>query len=93
MDANKLAAIKDLLATQRTGWTNAHFWEAKQLLDSIPDGELQDCPDGIRLLYTWSDVESDRIACGEHTSPDPELEAYLAAKWPVTPTHNGRFWA
>lgn len=94
MDTTKTLRATELLTTLRTvGWTNAQFWEAKQLMDSVSYNEGSNDDAFINLLFVWSDVESDRIACGEHDKCDDLLAAELDAKWPVRPTHNGRHWA
>ena len=94
MDATKTLRATELLTTLHTvGWTNAQFWEAKQLMDSVSYNEGSNDDAFINLLFVWSDVESDRIACGEHDKCDDLLAAELDAKWPVRPTHNGRHWA
>lgn len=78
----KLNRAAELLSLLRSnGWTNRDFWEAHILLASTPDRLM----DGhlTNLLFTWGDIEGDRIACGEHFPCPPELEAELTAKWPV----------
>ena len=80
MDKNTRAeALAGILLSE--GWNNSQFWEAHQLLRSTPDREMT--RPLIRLLALWGDVEGDRIACGEHEGPSPELEAHIEALWPV----------
>jgi hypothetical protein len=83
MDKNTRAeALIGILLSE--GWNNSQFWEANQLLRSTPDREMT--RPLINLLGLWGDVEGDRIACGEHEGPNPELEMYLDALWPVQST-------
>ena len=94
MNTAKTLRAAELLTTLRAeGWTNAQFWEAKQLMDSVSYREGSDDDAFISLLFAWGDIESDRIACGEHDKCDDLLAAELDAKWPIRPTHNGRHWA
>jgi hypothetical protein len=94
MNTAKICRAAELLTSLRTeGWTNAQFWEAKQLMDSVSYSEGSDDEAFVSLLFAWSDIESDRIACGEHDGCDDLLASELDAKWPIRPTHNGRYYA
>ena len=90
MNTAKTLRAAELLTTLRAeGWTNAQFWEAKQLMDSVSYREGSDDDAFISLLFAWEDIESDRIACGEHDLLERErLAAELDAKWPIRPTRN-----
>ena len=94
MKTAKTLRAAELITTLRTqGWSDSQFWEAKQLLDSVSDNECSEDDAFINLLFVWGDIESDRIACGEHEKCENLLGAELDAKWPIRPTHNGRHWA
>ena len=90
MDNAKTLRAAELLNALRTaGWTNPEFWEAKHLLDSTGNPDMDDTMVG--LLFAWGDVESDRISCGEHDAPPPGLMESLASVWPIArPTHSAR---
>ena len=80
--ASKNARALELLAALRYGgWNNPEFWEANQILRSVSSADMTDVM--IRLLTAWTDIECDRIACGEHDPCSPELDAVITAQWPV----------
>ena len=82
MEAAKILRANELLSTlHTTGWTNAQFWEANQILSSVPSNDYPE--ELVNLLFAWGDIESDRIACGEHDGCDEQLDAELQAKWPI----------
>ena len=94
MNTTKTLRATELITILRTqGWSESQFWEAKQLMDSVSYSEGSEDDAFINLLFAWGDIESDRIACGEHGSCDDLLAAELDAKWHIRPTHNGRHWA
>jgi len=80
----KNARAKQLITTLRLerDWSNEEFWEAKAILDSTPNSEMDAGTWVMTLMYAWGDVEGYRIDRGEHEGCGPELHAALLAKWP-----------
>lgn len=82
--AAKSARAEQLIASLgEHGWTTPEFWEANQILRSTRDADMD--PTLVALLILWSDIESDRIACGENEPCNPRLDAALEAMWPTIP--------
>ena len=77
---NNTTRAAELLALLRSrNYTNSQFWEAQDLLNSIPERAWTDVH--VRLQAAWCDEEERRIESGTHRGPDEELHIQARNFW------------
>ena len=77
---NNMTRAEELHYLLRTWtFTNNEFWEAQDLLNSIPERAWTE--EHVRLQALWCEVEGQRIEAGIHRGPDEELHIQARNFW------------